>query len=71
MLLTERMRMKADDKIDGVAFDVADKGFVAARRNGHRLRDAREFETLEEADGEVTVSANKVLDDFNGRSFAR
>ena len=49
--------MEADDEVDSVALDVADEGLVAARGHGHRLRDARELEPLEEADGEVTVGA--------------
>ena len=47
--------MEADDEVDSVALDVADEGLVAARGHGHRLRDARELEPLEEADGEVAV----------------
>ena len=55
LLLTERVRVEADDEVDSVALDVADEGLVAARGHGHRLRDARELEPLEEADGEVAV----------------
>ena len=53
------MRVEADDKVDRVALYVADEGLVAARGHCHRLRDARELEPLEEADGEVTVWARK------------
>ena len=57
------MRVEADDKVDCVALYVADEGLVAARGHCHRLRDARELEPLEEADGEVTVCARKLLQD--------